>query len=310
MGIKSNVHEVVVSIVKTTYTELETGTEIKLMIRVACSEFCDFRGKKIILIDKSAVVQEIELTKFNGAESETDEIVVKTSIEPGEYAWTAVFPEQEEGGVLHEQGSTSFSFIFNPHSISMAVWDIPVTVQLNTAFKVKVGIKCSAECNLTGNKIEIYDQEGDKASTEKLGGIPWPGTSALYWTEVELKAPNTEGNYTWQAKFTKPDIEIPHLETGSSFGFKVVNPPECTVTVEVIDKDEQTSIKDAYVILHPYRTKTDESGIARLEVAKGGYQLYVTGEDKYEIFETTVLVTDNLTIKAELIVPPVMEGDF
>lgn len=310
MGMKPNIHEVVVSIVKTTFIELETGTEIKLMIRLECSEFCDFRGKKIKLIDKNAVEQEIEFTKFNGAESETDEFVVKTSIEPGEYTWTAIFPEQEEGGILHEEGSTSFSFIFNPHSISMAIWDIPVIVQLNTSFKVKVGIKCSAECNMASHKIEIYDQEGDKAATEKLSNVPWPGTSALYWTEVEVIAPDIEGNYTWQVKLPKLDKEASHLETSSSFGFKVVNPPECTVTVEVIDKDEKTPLKDASVILHPYRAKSDENGIARLEVAKGGYQLYVTGEDKYEILRASVQITDNLTIKAELIVPPILEGDF
>ena len=192
----------------------------------------------------------------------------------------------------------------------MAVWDVASPAVVNAKFKLMVGVRCSADCKLTDREIEIYDQEGGKAATEKVGGVPWPGTGALYWTEVELKAPDTEGSYTWQVKFPKSDVEIPHLETCSSFGFKVVNPPECTVTVEVIDKDEKTPLKDASVILHPYRAKTDESGIARLEVAKGGYQLYVTREDKYEIFKTTVQVTDNLTIKAELIVPPVMEGDF
>ncbi len=305
---KSNIHKVDVSIVKTTFTELETGTEIKLMIRLSCLECCDFRGKMIKLIDKNEVVQEIELTKFNGAESETDEFVVKTSIEPGEYTWTAVFPEQEEDGVLHEGGSASFSFTFNPHSISMAVWDIPVLIQLNTAFKVKVGIKCSAECNLSGNNIEIYDQEGRIVVTEKLSHIPWPGTVALYWAEVELKTPDTEGSYTWQVKFPKPDIEIPHLETCKFFSFLVVNAPDVTVTVEVINKETRSPISNASIILHPYRTKMDESGIARLEVAKGEYKLYVTAEG-YEMFKKTVKVTDDLNIIAELDVPPVTVED-
>ncbi len=85
------IHQLDMSIVKTTFTELETGTEIKVMIRLSCSEFCDLRGKIIQLIDKNEKIEEIALTKFNGVENETEQFAVKTSMEPGEHLWTAIF---------------------------------------------------------------------------------------------------------------------------------------------------------------------------------------------------------------------------
>jgi len=75
------------------------------------------------------------------------------------------------------------------------------------------------------------------------------------------------------------------------------------VTVEVIEKDTRTPIKNAHVLLHPYRGYTDERGVAKLEVPKGNYELYVS-KNEYETFQTTVEVANDVAVKVELLVVP------
>ena len=43
---------------------------------------------------------------------------------------------------------------------------------------------------------------------------------------------------------------------------RVVSPPDCEITVEAFDREKQTPIKGARVVMHPYRAMTDENGIA------------------------------------------------
>jgi hypothetical protein len=298
-------HETSTSMVMAALAELDAGSDIALKVKVSCSSACDLRGKTVqIVAQDTAVVKEVELVTFDETANETDEFVVMAPIEVGEYTWAAVFPVQETEGVLHEGSSTPFSFIVKPHATSIAVWDVPSPVAFGDEFKLKIGVKCSADCKLMGKEVEIYDQEGGEVATKELGGVPWAGTTALYWAEVELEAPSAEGYYTWEVKFPKPDLEFPHEGASSSFSFTTARPPEHAVTVEVIAQDTKTPIKNAHVLLrphsgYPYRSYTDEGGVTKLEVPKGKHELYVSKSD-YDTFQTSVEVASDLTIKAEL----------
>jgi hypothetical protein len=300
-------HETSMSMVKAALAELNAGTDIPLKVRVSCSSACDLRGKIVRIITQDAVVtKEIELVTFDEAVNETDEFVVKAPIEPGEYMWTAVFPAQEKEGVLHEESSVPVSFIVKPHATSIAVWDVPSPIASGDEFRIKVGVKCSADCELTGEEVEIYDHEGAKVATGTLGDVPSSGATALSCAEVELKAPSIESRYRWTVRFPKPDLELPHEEASCTFAFATARQPEHVVTIEAIDKDTRTPIKNAHVLLRPrlyrgchYRNRTDDGGVARVSVPKGDYQLYVKGDYK-RIYLPTVKVASDVTIKAEL----------
>ncbi len=295
-------HETRVSMVKAVRSELGAGTDIALKVKVSCPSACDLRGKIVkIIAQDAAVIKEIELVSFVEAANETDEFVVKAPTKLGECTWTAVFPTQEKEGILHEESSALFSFMVKPHTPSMAVWDVPSPVVFNARFKLKVGVKCDAECKLTGKKIEIFDHEGAEVATGTLGDIPWSASSALYWAEIELIAPGTEGYYTWEVKFPTQDHELPHEGTFYSIGFgTVARPPEHVVTVEVIEEYSKAPVYHAHVLLHPYRGFTDKGGVARVMVPKGVYELYVS-KDGYKVFQTTAEVSSDLDFKAELI---------
>jgi len=298
-------HKTSASMVKQALPELYAGSSIALKVKVSCPHNCNLQGRKVrIADDEGAVVNEIELISFDGAANDTEEFIVKSPGKTGKHSWTAVFGAQEKAGILHEESSVPFSFTVEPHATSLAVWDVPSPIVFNTKFKLKVGVHCYAECKLTGREVEIYDHDGTRVATGTLGEVPWSDTSSLYWVEVELNAPGTEGIYTWTIKLPKPDLELPHEEAAYTFGFRTAKQPEHVVTVEVLDKDTNTPIRHADVILHPYRDYTDERGMARLLVPKGEYDLYISASGKIT-FHSTVKVANDLDTKTELLVAPV-----
>ncbi len=297
-------HETETAMLQTAPTEVDAGSDMVLKVKVSCSSACDLRGSIVEIMAQDAVVKQIELVTFDGAVNETDELVVQAPVEPGEYTWTAVYSAQEKEGILHEESSAPFSFVVKPHATSLLVWDAPSPVVVNSKFKLKAGVKCSADCRLTGEKVEVYDQEGNRVATGTLGDAPWRDTAAMYWTEIELEAPSEEEFYRWEARFPEPDLELPHEETAHTFAFRTTKPPDHVLTVQVIDTDKKTPIKNALVSLHsqdgtPYRGRSDDSGVARVSVPKGEYRLTVVMTD-YDDLETYVEVVEDTTVKVEL----------
>ena len=279
-------HNMSLSLVKAPPDEVTAGADMVLQVSVSCSLACDLTGRTLRIMDKEEVlVDNIELIEFDGTANRTGEFVVEAPVIPGEYTWTTVFLPQGEEEALHQECSMPFTFTVKPHATSMAVWDVPSPVELGAEFKIKVGVKCSGECNLAGKAIKIYDQEGTKVATALLGDAPYSDKVDLHWANVELQAPETEGLYKWQVKFPEPDLEMPHDETCHTFGFTTVRPAECELTVEVINKDTGSPIKNAGVLLRPnlYQGYTDESGVVKIGLAKGEYTLKVFASERAPI---------------------------
>jgi hypothetical protein len=157
------------------------------------------------------------------------------------------------------------------HETSLAVWDIP-TPAAGERFTVKVGAKSSAGCALGGCRIEVLDGDNVVASGI-LGDVPWPDTGALYWAEIELRAPQTPGPVTLAVRFDAAELEKPHQDASSPFNVTVVARPDHTLAVTVASGG--LPIEDAYIRLGPYRATTDASGRASIKLAKGRYELVV-----------------------------------
>ena len=273
-----HVHELSVSWLETPPADVKAGAQMAFNVGVSCSLLCDLAGRTVQITGQEAVVADgIELTEFDGAANSTGQVLVNAPLIPGEHTWIATFPPQEMDGVLHQGHSAPFSFTVHAHRTGIAVWDIPSPVVRGSVFTIKVGINCVEKCSLTGKEIEVYDHEGARVATASLRDAPYSDKVDLHWAEVELTAPETEGYFRWQVKFPQPDLEIPHDEAAYTFGFTTAKPPECTLTVEVIDQDTNTPLKGAQVVLRPnlYRGATDESGVARIELPKGEYTLTV-----------------------------------
>ncbi len=276
---------------------VDAGAGMTLHGAVSSTPARDLRGHKLLIKDNAgAEVGSFELTHFNGETNETDEFVLKAPVKPGAYEWSAVYAET----------SMPISFTVKPHTMNVLVWDIPPTIVTGERFQIKVGGKCSSQCDLINKAFEIHDHSGTQIATATLPGKRLPGTTGLYFAEVELEAPADERLYTWSVKCAGSEAGIPHDEGSISFGVRVVSRPECLVTIEAVDKDGQTPLSGARVVMHPYRAVTGERGVAEVRVAKGAYQLFVS-QTNYVTFGMQVDVTADMKTRAELELEPVPE---
>jgi hypothetical protein len=163
------------------------------------------------------------------------------------------------------------------HVLELTVWDVPSAIGAGERFSVVAGVRCSAGCDLGGRVLDFFDQQGAPANSVKLGRDVWPGTEALYFAEVEAHAPLEAGTHQWTAKVAGWDGESPHAAGSFAVTVRTVTAPDCEITLQAVDRESHTPISGARVVMHPYRAVTDEDGIARMKVAKGQYDILVSG---------------------------------
>ena len=281
-------------------SEVDAGADMTLKGKVACSPAGDLRGQTLLIMDQDgALAESVALSEFDGETNETSAFVIKAPVRPGAYTWLAVCPACTTAGISREEASAPFSFTVKPHSTRVVAWDVPSTIECGEKFSVKLGVKCSSECRPDGWTVEVRDQDGKKRATATVSGEPWPGTAALYYAEVEMSAPDTEGLYAWEAKAPVDGLDIPHAECIVPFGVRVVPTPECLLTVVAIDMESRNPVEGAKVVVHPYEAFTDERGVAEVRVPKGEYRLFVSGR-KYFPFRSDGEVKKDVTIRAKL----------
>jgi hypothetical protein len=291
-------------------SEVDAGAALTVTVRVSCPHGCDLTGQSVSIRSQDDTELALaELTEFDGAAYVTSAFVLRAPLEVGEHIYRAVLAAHEKDGVLHEESSTAFSFAAKAHAASVNVWGLPSAIAAGECFRFKVGIKCTAECKLTGRPLSIFDHEGAQVGAGSLLDDVWPGTSALYFAEGEAQAPLTTGDYAWQVKTPGSDSGVPHAAGSFTFAVKVVSPPDHEVTVEAFDSEKQIPIKGAHVLLHPYRALTDESGVAKVNVAKGRYKLFVSGF-QYVAYQSIIDVAGDVTTRAELTLEPEGEEDY
>jgi hypothetical protein len=309
---------------------VDAGAGMTLQGEVSCTPACDLRGHNLLIKDETgAEIGAIEITDFDGVISETPEFIVKAPVSPGRYTWLAVCPPITKEGISYAGASVPVPFTVKPHTTSVAVWDIPSAVLPGERFNIKVGVKCSSDCELKNRDFGICNHEGAQVAIVTLSGDRWPGTG-LHFAELELEAPAAaerkrdsaqppgeerkrdsaqppgDDLYSWTVRCAGWSAGIPHDEGSAGFGIRLVSQPECLVTVETIDRETQMPLSCARVVMHPYRAIADERGVAELRVAKGEYQLFVS-QTNYLTFALPVEVTADMTARAELDLEPVPE---
>jgi hypothetical protein len=290
-------------------SEVDAGAELTVAVRASCLQGCDLSGQTVSIRDRADA--ELACAKLEVIEDGTfgTAVAVRAPVKVGEQIWEAVLPACEKGGIRHAQSTTAFSFIGLAHAANVSVWGLPSAIPAGEHFSFKVGIKCSAGCNLAGRALSITAHDGVQVAAAKLCDDVWPGTSALYFAEVEAQAPRASGEFTWQVACPSSDQGVPHAAGSCSFSVRVVAPPDHEVTVEAFDGDTQAPIKGAHVLLHPYRALTDERGMAKVKVAKGRYTLFVSGFN-YIGHERIIDVASDVTARAELTVEPEEDVDI
>jgi hypothetical protein len=186
-----------------------------------------------------------------------------------------------------------------PHETSLAVWDTPATVVAGERFAVKVGAKSSAGCALAGGRIAVAGADG--IATGRLGDAPWPGTAALFFVEVERRAPVEPGPCQFSVRFDAAGLGEPHRGAQANFSTMVVAKPEHTLTVRVVAGE--APIETAQIRLGPYRATTDGDGVAEVKLAKGRYAL-VVWKAGYDTPSTPLDIAADARVQVEAIAQP------
>jgi len=182
------------------------------------------------------------------------------------------------------------------HATSLAVWDISSPVVIGRRPTLKVGVSCASGCNLSGTFVGLYNDAGDRIATGRLGSAPWPATTALYWAELDLAAPEREGDLLVEIHATPT---LPHADATSVMTFVVSRPPEHRVTLRVIDKTSAAPLAGVDLRLGRFRTATNSGGIAQVELPADTYEVG-TWKNGYEVASKTVVVAADTTIDLEL----------
>jgi hypothetical protein len=284
--------------------EIDAGADITLTTNVTCPPSEALPVPRVSIRDHEGTeLAQVELTVSDDDEADddytSDDIVVAAPRTAGEHVYRAVVITADKDGALHERASAEARFIVTPHEAHLSTWDVPATIVAGERFQFMVGVRCSAGCCLAGHALDVHDRDGSQIGTAHLGTEIWPGTEALYVAEVAGQAPAAAGNYQWQVKTGAWNLELPHAAGTVDVTVKVVNPPDCEVTIEAFDRETQTPIKAARVVMHPYRAITDENGVAKVKVTKGQYDILVSAS-KYLAVNTSVEVTADMITRAEL----------
>ena len=286
-------------------SDVEIGTNIVVKVQARCPRGCDLRGHSVSVLAGDATLASGDLVTAGEAEpfNETDDITVTAPASPGEYTWSLVLAGREAKGVIHADASRPLSFRATPHATSLAVWEIPSPVVIGASFTIKIGARSSGACELKGAAVEVRNQDGERVAGGALGDTPWTGTTALYWTDVEITAPSTAGVASWSVAFAPTGVDVPHNEGSAAFSFAVVKPPQHTVTVTVVEKESGDPIEGAYVRMGPHRGSTDECGVAKVGVPAGTFDL-IAWKGGYLPPSATVEVAGDVSVQLEAEIRP------
>ena len=296
-------HRTKVELSRPVPAEVGAGTAITLTVRVSCSADCDLGGGALRVLAEDGVVVADALL---GRENQVEDIQLRAPPQVGEAVWSILFPRCDVGGVIHDQSSLTLKSDITPHTTSVAVWDVPSPVVMRSRFTVRVGVQCSALCQLTGQLVQVRDEEGTEVGDGRLGETAWRGTDALYEVALALTAPDRERMLSWSVQFGAAEPGLPHRESSATFTFRTAKPAKHTVAVKVVQEETKDPLESADVRLGIYRARTDERGLASLEVPKGTYEVdaWKTG---FETVPRTVEVTEDVTL--QVVARPVPETD-
>jgi hypothetical protein len=294
-------HATTIEMIEPVPPEVAVGAGIVLAVKVSCAAGCDLDGMPVRVTAADAAVESALGTVV--VRDETAEITLAAPRQAGDHTWNVVCGPHQSAGIRHDETSLPVRIRTVPHATSLAVWAIPSPVVMGAMFGIKVGAKSSAAIGLAGLNIEVCDETGAVVGRGRLGAAPFPGTSALYWTEVALPAPATEGLYAWSVKFEPGGLDLPHDHASTRFSVSIVRPPEHRLTIKVIEKDTAAPIANAQVRLGVFRGATDQSGLAQVDMPRGTYDLNVW-KVGYEAPTKTVELNENISVEVEVLSVP------
>lgn len=286
--------------------EMDAGAAVTVTASVTSDPSADMTGRVLRLIDEAGVHwAELSLTEFDG-QSNHGSVNFIAPDTPGRHDWTAqldpgTVPINDSETIAGSDAGESFELTFEVHAhrLEIAVWGMPSAIERGGSFKFLAGLRSSIGSDLSGRQIVIRDEKDRHLATVETGAEPRLGTEALYWAEVTLDAPEIVGRHSWYATASGEGLSCLHDEGSGAVALNIVHPGQHRLRVEVLDAETAAPIPRANVVAHPFRTLTDEAGMAELLLPPGLCTLMVSGPDHFP-FRVEGEVKDDMVIHAEL----------
>jgi hypothetical protein len=277
-------------------TEVLVGMPLVIEVSAQCTEGCDLTEVPIALLEFEYVAA---ATLLEPDETASAFVATLTSAAPraaGEHTWILRVPSFERGEIAHAASSRPLIFRTLPHATSMAVWDVPSSVEVGTTFSMRAGLRCECGCALGGSLVRLVDERGAELGCERLGETPWPGTTALYVATLSVNASEYEGTFRGLVTFEDGTVDLPHERSVSPFTYVAVNRPEHRFRVRVVDAMSGLGIENVQVRLGAHRASTDSDGCAILTVGAGAYDLSLW-KPNYRPFRQAMAVSGSMEIQ-------------
>ena len=306
---KTNTHGRRACAVEVSPREVDAGAAFTIAVRASCRHGCDLTGHAVSIRDDKGATLAVTALAATADDAYACTVTLPAPLDVGEHTWRAVLAALEKDALSHEETATAFIFSTKAHAASVNVWSVPSALAPGEPFGFKVGVKCSAGCKLAGRHIAVFDRDGAQVTAGYLCDDPWPDTSALYFVELQAKAPPERGDYLWRVETPGSLSGVPHAAGSSTFAIRTVGAAEHEVAVEALDAGTGAPIKGIHVLLHPYRAFTDDRGMAKVRVAPGSYRLHVSGFN-YVAHESILEVANDVAIRAALSIEPEGQEDY
>ncbi|HVZ14539.1 MAG TPA: hypothetical protein VG894_08785 [Bauldia sp.] len=298
MGNKVEHHPVTLRVTASP-TPVDAGAPVSFAVEATCPDGCDLSyAVAAIRGDDGATRASARLTRQADGGFRSEPVTFPAPATAGDHAFEVALVEPPGVERMHD-AVTKVTLSVTAHAAYVHTWDAPSAVAAGARFNVTVGIKCSCGCDLSGRSFRILDEAGGEVAAGTLGREPWPGTGALYFAVAEAVAPNDVGDRAWSVESSGGGLPLPHAAGVAHFPVKVVAAPDYEVRIEVADRASDQPVSGVQVVMHPYRASTDESGVARIWVAKGSYRLHVSGR-RYLPCQNSVDADRNLVVKVRL----------
>ena len=275
--------------------QVEPFGEIILTARLETPEPMDVEGEVVFYDASGAEAGRAALAGRYAPEPLTAKLERMAPSEPGSQTWTARLESDD-----CDCEEAEFTVTIAPHPISVTVWDIPSAIEQGITFPMTIGLKCPCGCEVKGWSFRLLNGEGQEIAAGTVGDEPWPGTTSLFYTCIDLDAPSVEGHHEWAVVALPPEeAEVPHAERKLVVHLNVTRAPEVTLRIEAFDAATNAPVPKAKVVVHPYRGWTNEEGVAEVRLPKGAYTVFVS-RAPYFAFKSNGEITEDMTLRAEM----------
>ena len=235
----SEVHAAIIAVAEPAPAEVAVGADFALKVKLTCSAGCDLRTVRLAVTAPGGALSTCEASAAS-ADGSGDglELALKAPNEVGTQVWQLAFSPDDIAGVSHAGEPLSVSATVKPHHHEPCGLEHSVAGRDGAAVRDQSRREIVRQPRTGGpHDRRSATRTARRSRRRELGETAWPGTDGLYWTDVELPAPGSEGHWSWSVRFVATELDLPHEGTSAGFNLTDRAAARTQLTVKVVAKE-------------------------------------------------------------------------